>query len=163
MPTATMLEWMKTTRSFGSPAARNGYYATTSNWSLLGVATGNATETMTVALPSKMPAGNYSMVVSGAGINSFPVGFHLAAAIPGATVVGQGVGNGSTGQMPGSPGVVSPFSVQRPRTVSFAAGQWQLQASSSSGSSETELGVLPVLRPLVVSRLIPTGVRIHAC
>jgi hypothetical protein len=57
------------------------YYATTSNWSLQGgVATGNTPETVTVTLPPGMPAGNYSMVVSGAGLNSFPVAFHVSSA-----------------------------------------------------------------------------------
>jgi MYXO-CTERM domain-containing protein len=65
---------------FTSTAGGNVYYATTSNWSLPGaVATGSTSETVTVTLPSGMPAGNYSMVVSGAGINSFPVAFHLAS------------------------------------------------------------------------------------
>ncbi len=53
------------------------YYATTSNWSLLGVATGNTPESVTFALPAGMPAGNYSLIVSGAGVNSFPVAFHV--------------------------------------------------------------------------------------
>jgi hypothetical protein len=43
-----------------------------------------------------MPAGNYSMVVSGAGINSFPVAFHLSSA---PSVVSAPPGN-SAGSVP---------------------------------------------------------------
>ncbi len=55
----------------------NVYYATTSNWSNLGVATGSTPETVTFTLPSGMPAGRYSLIVSGAGISSFPVAFNV--------------------------------------------------------------------------------------
>jgi hypothetical protein len=91
------------------------YYATTSNWSLLGaVATGNTPETVTVTLPPEMPAGNYSLVVSGAGVDSFPVAFHLAAA----SLVLASPGTGSpggimhVGQTPGHEGVSTPPSLQ---------------------------------------------------
>jgi hypothetical protein len=55
------------------------YYATTSNWSLLSVATGNTPESVTFKLPAGMPAGNYSLIVSGAGIDSFPVAIHVSS------------------------------------------------------------------------------------
>ena len=71
-------------------AAGNVYYALTSNWSNLGVATGNATETVNFALPGGMAAGNYSLVVSGAGISSFPVAFHLASSTP-VSLAGTGI------------------------------------------------------------------------
>jgi hypothetical protein len=61
-------------------AAGTVYYATTSNWSTQGVATGSLAETVNVQLPAGMPAGNYSMVVSGAGIQSVPLAVNISAA-----------------------------------------------------------------------------------
>jgi hypothetical protein len=53
------------------------YYATTSNWSTSGVATGKTSETVNFTLPAGMPKGNYSLVVIGAGISSKPRTFHI--------------------------------------------------------------------------------------
>ena len=92
------------------------YYAMTSNWSNLGVATGSASETVTFTLPSGMPAGNYSLVVSGAGVDSFPVAFHLSSTAPSVALsaVGQG-GRQSFGTHETSSGVT-----------------WQLVATTTS-------------------------------
>jgi hypothetical protein len=49
------------------------YYATTSNWSSTGVATGNTPETVNVVLPATLPSGTYSVVVIANGIASQPI------------------------------------------------------------------------------------------
>ena len=49
------------------------YYCRTTNWSNVAVGTGTATQTVNVTLNPALPAGNYSAIVSGAGISSFPV------------------------------------------------------------------------------------------
>jgi hypothetical protein len=49
------------------------YYATTSNWSSTGVATGNSPESVNFVLPPTMPNGFYIMVVIADGIASRPV------------------------------------------------------------------------------------------
>jgi hypothetical protein len=54
-------------------AAGKAFYARTTNWSNTGVATGPMSETVDFTTPAGMPKGNYSLVVSGAGIISFPV------------------------------------------------------------------------------------------
>jgi Galactose oxidase, central domain len=81
------------------------YYATTSNWSDSGVATGKTSESVTFTLPAGMPAGNYSLVVSGAGISSRPRTFHLNGGtddvVGGATSLTRPMGL-TTGQAIGS-------------------------------------------------------------
>ena len=61
------------------------YYCRTTSWSNVAVGTSSATQTVTVTLNPALPAGNYAMVVSGAGISSFPV----AVSITQAQVAGQ--------------------------------------------------------------------------
>jgi hypothetical protein len=56
------------------------YYATTSNWSSTGVATGGESETVNVVLPT-LPAGTYDMVVIVNGINSDAMTFVVPMAI----------------------------------------------------------------------------------
>jgi hypothetical protein len=48
------------------------FYCTTTNWS--STAVGNVgTETVTVTIPAAVPSGDYSLIVSGAGVQSVPV------------------------------------------------------------------------------------------
>jgi hypothetical protein len=54
-------------------SAGNVYYARTSNWSSTGVATGATLLTTNFTLAAAMPAGFYSVIVSGAGISSAPL------------------------------------------------------------------------------------------
>jgi hypothetical protein len=49
------------------------YYARTTNWSSTGVDGGTSPETVNFKLNPSLPAGNYSVIVSGAGIQSFPI------------------------------------------------------------------------------------------
>jgi hypothetical protein len=56
------------------------YYATTSDWSSNGVATGSTPETVNVVLPT-LPAGTYQLVVIANGINSEPITFVVPMAI----------------------------------------------------------------------------------
>jgi hypothetical protein len=56
------------------------YYCRTTNWSLQGVATGAAVETVNFTLQPGMPAGNYSAVVSGAGISGLPIAVSITQA-----------------------------------------------------------------------------------
>jgi hypothetical protein len=52
----------------------NVFYARTTNWSTYGVGTGTAPQTVNFTLnPNLVTPGNYSVVVCGAGISSFPV------------------------------------------------------------------------------------------
>ncbi len=51
----------------------NVYYATTSNWSSVGVATGSTPETVTVVLPAALGADPFSMVAIANGIASAPI------------------------------------------------------------------------------------------
>ena len=56
------------------------FYCTTTNWSLLGVATGLPNlETVTFKVPAGLAPGGYTVTVSGAGIQSVPVGLNIAA------------------------------------------------------------------------------------
>ena len=57
------------------------YYAKTTNWSTIGVATGSAPETVTFVPNPAMPAGTYSLIVSAAGISSAPATFSTGATI----------------------------------------------------------------------------------
>ena len=56
------------------------YYATTSNWSSTGVATGSKSETVNVVLPT-LPAGTYQLVVIVNGISSDLMNFVVPMAI----------------------------------------------------------------------------------
>ena len=60
-------------------ASGNVFYARTSNWSSTGVSGGTTPETVTVTLNSAITPGNYSVVVGGAGISSFPVAINITA------------------------------------------------------------------------------------
>ena len=72
------------------------YYATTSNWSSVGVATGNASETVTVVLPQAFGNDPYHLVVIADGIASNSIsGGGLASTSAGNTVV-LGSGDGLT-------------------------------------------------------------------
>ncbi len=51
----------------------NVFYARTTNWSNTGVAGGSAPETVNFTLNPALTPGIYTVVVSGAGISSFPV------------------------------------------------------------------------------------------
>ena len=51
----------------------NVYYATTSNWSSVGVATGSTPETVTVVLPAALGTDPFSMVAIANGISSAPI------------------------------------------------------------------------------------------
>jgi len=125
-------------------SAGSVYYATTSNWSNLGVATGNMTETVTVSLPSGMPAGNYSLLVSGAGINSFPVAFHLPTSVPGVTHTGRMGAIGTVGESSGSQGIGNLLHLQTPVASGRTAGMQPL-APSPADFSDSELGALPTV------------------
>jgi hypothetical protein len=61
-------------------AAGNVYYCTTSNWSSTSVDGGTNPETVTVTLNPAISPGNYSLIVAGAGIPSFPVAVNITAA-----------------------------------------------------------------------------------
>ena len=68
------------------------YYATTSNWSSTGVATGNTPETVTVVLPSALGNDSYTLVVIADGIASDPIGssgitLHLSSVTAASTTV----------------------------------------------------------------------------
>jgi hypothetical protein len=116
----------------------NVYYALTSGWSNLGVATGSASETVNVTLPTGMPAGNYSVVVSGAGVSSFPVAFHLATST-GPSVIGSGQGANILGSpTPGTAGVRTPASPAPRPSVGI-----QPLTALPVASTVSELGVLP--------------------
>jgi hypothetical protein len=54
-------------------SAGNVFYARTTNWSSVGVDGGSALQTVNFTLNPSLPAGNYSVIVSGAGISSFPL------------------------------------------------------------------------------------------
>jgi hypothetical protein len=51
----------------------NVFYARTTNWSSVGVDGGSTLQTVNFTLNPGLPAGNYSVIVSGAGISSFPL------------------------------------------------------------------------------------------
>jgi hypothetical protein len=56
------------------------FYATTSNWSSVGVATGATLLTTNFKLNPAMPAGVYALIVSGAGISSAPLFVNITQA-----------------------------------------------------------------------------------
>jgi len=57
----------------------NVYYVKTSNWSSTAVGTGSSLLTADFCLQPGTPAGNYTMVMSAAGIQSFPVAISIPA------------------------------------------------------------------------------------
>jgi len=56
------------------------YYCRTTNWSSVGVATGSTPETVNFTLNSGVTAGNYVLIVSAAGISSFPTAINITQA-----------------------------------------------------------------------------------
>ncbi len=56
------------------------YYCRTTNWSTVQVATGSTPETVNFTLNPSVAAGNYILIVSAAGISSFPVGVNITQA-----------------------------------------------------------------------------------
>jgi hypothetical protein len=106
------------------------YYATTSNWSNSGVATGKTSESVTFTLPAGMPAGNYSLVVSGAGISSYPRTFLVNGGtddvVGGATSLTRPVGL-TTGQAIGS--LTPP-----PSSTAFRPGDAAVWSGSGPGA-----------------------------
>ena len=60
-------------------AAGNVFYARTTNWSSVGVDGGTTPETVNFTLNPLLPPGNYSLIVGGAGISSFPVAINITA------------------------------------------------------------------------------------
>ncbi len=124
-------------------AAGTVYYTTTSNWNNLGVATGNAMETVTFTLPPNVPAGNYSLVVSGAGVNSFPVALNVSYTNPLVSFI-SGVPGASVHsvQSPGPDGLGVPLDLQTSGTNGQITGLQPLPPSPT-GPSDGELGVLP--------------------
>jgi hypothetical protein len=60
--------------------AGNVFYARTTNWNNVGVATDGAPESVNFTLQPGMVPGNYSLVVVGAGVTSFPIFINITAA-----------------------------------------------------------------------------------
>jgi hypothetical protein len=58
----------------------NVYYCRTTNWVAAAVGTGPVLQTVNFTLNPSLPAGNYSAIVSGAGISSLPVGIVITPA-----------------------------------------------------------------------------------
>jgi len=56
----------------------NVYYSRTTNWSSVGVGLGSGSETVNFRLNSALRPGNYSLVVSGAGMSSYPISIHIS-------------------------------------------------------------------------------------
>jgi hypothetical protein len=56
----------------------NVYYSRTINWSSVGVGVGSGSETVNFRLNSALTPGNYSLVVSGAGMSSYPISIHIS-------------------------------------------------------------------------------------
>jgi hypothetical protein len=56
----------------------NVYYSRTTNWSSVGVGMGSGSETVNFRLNSALTPGNYSLVVSGAGMSSYPISIHIS-------------------------------------------------------------------------------------
>jgi hypothetical protein len=61
-------------------AAGDVFYARSSNWSSTSVDGGTTPETVNFTLNPRVTPGNYSLVVSGAGISSVPVAVNITAA-----------------------------------------------------------------------------------
>jgi len=57
----------------------NVYYAKTFNWSNTGIQTGNTVITTEFSVPSNVPSGAYSLIVSASGLQSAPVTFNYGA------------------------------------------------------------------------------------
>jgi hypothetical protein len=58
----------------------NVYYCRTTNWSSTAVGGGSALQTVNFTLNPAVTAGNYSLIVSGAGISSFPLAMNITEA-----------------------------------------------------------------------------------
>ena len=61
-------------------SAGNVFYARTANWSTVGVGGGSTPQTVDFTLHPSVTPGNYSVVVSGAGISSFPLFINITQA-----------------------------------------------------------------------------------
>jgi hypothetical protein len=62
-------------------SAANVFYARTTNWSSTGVGISSAAQTVNFTLnPALVTPGNYAVIVSGAGISSFPVFLNITQA-----------------------------------------------------------------------------------
>jgi hypothetical protein len=61
-------------------SASNTYYCRTTNWSSVGVATGSTPQTVKFTLNPAVTAGNYALIVSAAGISSFPLAVNITQA-----------------------------------------------------------------------------------
>ena len=55
----------------------NVYYARTTNWSSVAVGGGATPQTVNFTLPAGIPAGTYTLTVTGAGVTSLPVAFSI--------------------------------------------------------------------------------------
>jgi hypothetical protein len=95
-----------------STATGNVFYARTTNWSTTGVGTGSAPETVNFTLPSGFAPGNYSLVVSGAGISSFPFFINIPASEVPPAVSGVPAASSLSAPLGGSslPGAATPGS-----------------------------------------------------
>jgi uncharacterized protein (TIGR03437 family) len=89
------------------------YYCRTSNWSYIGVGGGSTPQTVDFTLHPAVTAGDYSLVVSGAGLRSKPVLVRVASDLRTVTIPAAG----STPVVSG----VTPVGGSRP---SVAQGQW---------------------------------------
>jgi len=58
----------------------NVYYCRTTNWSTTAVGGGSTLQTVDFTLKTEMPAGNYSLILTGAGIPSFPLFINITQA-----------------------------------------------------------------------------------
>ena len=67
-------------------ASGNVYYARSMNWSYIGIAGGSTPQTVDFTMNSQVTSGTYSLVVSGAGLQSPPVRVTVAAGSGGATI-----------------------------------------------------------------------------
>jgi hypothetical protein len=126
------------------------YYATTSNWSSTGVATGSKSETVNVVLPT-LPAGTYDLVVIVNGINSKSMTFVVPMAIHRVTTNSSGAGatESSAGQLTSNSSVAG--------ATEFSAGQLAAAAAPAVFESGDNSSPGPVGLVSSVPNVAPTS------
>jgi hypothetical protein len=127
-------------------AGNQTFYARTYNWSSTGVQTGNALESVNFVLPSGIPAGNYSLYVSGAGISSQAFHFQVTASVATASSGGLSVGAGMASLLSGPTSAGVPAAAAHGHGDGDAAGVSLALTHSGVLTSAKQVGSAPLVR-----------------
>ncbi len=117
----------------------NVYYARTYGWNSTGVATGSRVVATEFSLPSNLPAGTYSLVVTASGNSSAPVTFTYA---PPAAPTGLVATNGLNAQVGLSWNAVSGATSYNLKRFTSSGGPYYSLAVNLAGTSYTDTNLV---------------------